>query len=106
MGIPGSGTSTTLASIALILAAEHAPDELDLIVLDMGSRDLEPLAALPHTVAYVGSGSGARGAAGPVPEAPARRAGPAPCRSGPHRRTVVLIDGLAALRDEFDDFEG
>ena len=25
---------------------------------------------------------------------------------GPHRRTVVLIDGLAALRDEYDDFEG
>ena len=25
---------------------------------------------------------------------------------GPHRRTVVLIDGLAALRDEYQDYEG
>jgi S-DNA-T family DNA segregation ATPase FtsK/SpoIIIE len=25
---------------------------------------------------------------------------------GPHRRTLVLVDGLAALRDEYDDFEG
>ena len=30
-----------------------------------------------------------------------RRAAP-----GPHRRTVVLVDGLAALKDEYDDFEG
>ena len=106
MGIPGSGTTTTLASLALTLAAEHAPDELDLIVLDLGSRDLEPLTALPHTAAYVGSGSAAREQQVRLmrhlrAELDRRRAAP-----GPHRRTVVLIDGLAALRDEYDDFEG
>ena len=106
MGIPGSGTSTTLSSIALTLAAEHAPDELDLIILDMGSRDLEPLATLPHTAAYVGSGSASREQQVRLMkhlrgELDRRRTAP-----GPHRRTVVLIDGLAALRDEYDDFEG
>ena len=106
MGIPGSGTSTTLSSIALTLAAQHAPDDLDLIILDMGSRDLEPLAALPHTAAYVGSGSASREQQVRLMkhlrgELDRRRTVP-----GPHRRTVVLIDGLAALRDEYDDFEG
>lgn len=106
LGVPGSGTSTTLASIALTLAAEHAPDDLDLVVLDMGSRDLEPLAALPHTAAYVGSGSASREQQVRLmkhlrAELDRRRTAP-----GPHRRTVVLVDGLAALRDEYDDFEG
>ncbi len=106
LGIPGSGTTTTLSSIALTLAAHHAPDELDLIVLDMGSRELEPLAALPHTAAYVGSGSASREQQVRLmkhlrAELDRRRATP-----GPHRKTVVLVDGLAALRDEYDDFEG
>jgi S-DNA-T family DNA segregation ATPase FtsK/SpoIIIE len=106
LGIPGSGTSTTLSSIALTLAAQHAPDELDLIILDMGSRDLEPLAALPHTAAYVGSGAASREQQVRLmkhlrAELDRRRAAP-----GPHRKTVVLVDGLAALRDEYDDFEG
>jgi len=106
LGIPGSGTSTTLASIALTLAAEYAPDELDLMVLDMGSRDLAPLADLPHTSAYVGSGSASREQQVRLlkhvrAELDRRRTDP-----GPHRRTVLLVDGLAALRDEYDDFEG
>lgn len=106
LGIPGSGTSTTLASIAVTLCAEHPPDELDLIVLDMGSRDLAALADLPHTAAYVGSGSSAREQQVRLmkhlrQELDRRRAAP-----GPHRRTVVLIDGLGSLRDEYDDFDG
>lgn len=105
MGIPGSGTTTTLASVALALAANTAPADLDLMVLDMGSRDLEPLAALPHTVAYVPSGSAAREMQVRLlrtvrAELDTRRA------NGGGRRMVVLIDGLAALRDEFTDFEG
>jgi S-DNA-T family DNA segregation ATPase FtsK/SpoIIIE len=75
-------------------------------VLDMGARDLAPLADLPHTAAYVGSGSSAREQQVRLlkhlrAELDRRRTTP-----GPHRRTVVLIDGLAALKDEYDDFEG
>ena len=106
MGIPGSGTSTTLASLALTLAAEHRPEDLDLLVLDLGSRDLAPLTGLPHTAAYVGSGSASREQQVRLlkylrSELDRRRAAP-----GPHRNTVVLIDGLATLKDEYDDFEG
>src|SRR5690606_36650368 len=106
MGIPGSGTSTTLSTVALTLAQAIPPDRLDLVVLDMGSGDLRPLADLPHTAGYVGSGSGAREQQVRLlrylrSELDRRKAG-----GTGHRRTVVLIDGLAALREEYQDFEG
>ncbi len=106
LGIPGSGTSTTLASVALTLADTYSPDELDLLVLDLGTRDLAPLADLPHTAAYVGSGSGAREQQVRFlkhvrQELDRRRSTP-----GPHRRTVIVVDGLGVLKDEYDDFDG
>lgn len=106
LGVGGSGTTTTLASLALGLARSTDPAELDLLVLDMGSRELEPLARLPHTVAYVGTGAGAKEQQARFlrhlrTELEARRAAP-----GTRPRAVVLLDGLASLRDEFQDYEG
>ncbi|WP_230207965.1 FtsK/SpoIIIE domain-containing protein [Microlunatus sp. Gsoil 973] len=106
MGIPGSGTSTALTSIALTIANAMSPNDLDLVVLDMGSGDLAPLADLPHTTGYVGSGSGSREQQVRFlryvrAEVDRRKADPRG-----HRRTVVLIDGLATLREEFQDYEG
>ncbi|MDQ0093802.1 FtsK/SpoIIIE domain-containing protein [Paeniglutamicibacter psychrophenolicus] len=106
LGIAGSGTSTTLASLALAAAAAKDPKELDLLVLDTGSRALAPLAALPHTSAYVGTGPGSREQQARFlrhlrTELARRRADPAA-----RRETLVLIDGLATLRDEFQDYDG
>nr|WP_269468894.1 FtsK/SpoIIIE domain-containing protein [Paeniglutamicibacter quisquiliarum] len=106
LGIAGSGTSTTLASLALAAAAAKDPRELDLLVLDTGSRALAPLAALPHTSAYVGTGPGAREQQARFlrhlrTELARRRADP-----GARKETLVLIDGLATLRDEFQDYDG
>lgn len=106
VGIPGSGTSTTLTTIALTLGASYSPHDLDLLVLDLGSRDLAPLEQLPHTAAYVGSGPSAREQQIRFmkhlrAELERRRSTP-----GPHRSTVVLIDGFAALREEYDDMDG
>ena len=105
-GIPGSGTSTMLSTLALTKARTWSPDDLDLFVLDMGSRDLAALEGLPHTVSYVGPGPGARERQVRLfnhlrAELERRRSTP-----GPHRRMVLLLDGLAALRDEFQDYEG
>lgn len=105
-GIPGSGTSTALSSLALALARETAPDDLDVCVLDMGSRDLEPLERLPHTVAYVGPGVGAREKQVRLvtylrKELERRRAS-----TQPERPVLFILDGLAALRDEFQDYDG
>jgi S-DNA-T family DNA segregation ATPase FtsK/SpoIIIE len=107
LGIPGSGTTTTLATLALTLAAAQAPHDLDLMVLDLGSRDLAPLADLPHTTAYVPAGAAAaeqrvRFLKYLRDELDRRRA-----TGGPHRELVVLIDGLATLKDEYgDDTDG
>jgi DNA segregation ATPase FtsK/SpoIIIE, S-DNA-T family len=102
-GMPGSGTTTALGSLALSLATAFSPDELELFGLDYGTGQLQALEALPHTGAVVLAGDRERqmrlirhlrG------ELERRRGAPAT------RRTVVLIDNLAALRAEFDDAEG
>jgi len=106
LGVGGSGTTSTLASLALTLALHTDPAELDLLVLDMGSRGLAPLARLPHTVSYVGTGAGAKEEQARFlrhlrKELDARRADPER-----RRRTVVLLDGLASLRDDLQDYSG
>lgn len=106
MGIPGSGTTTTLATIALTLGASVDPAELDILTLDMGSRGLAAVGRLPHSVAYVGAGAGAKERQVRFlrylkSEFNRRRESHAPAR-----RAVILIDGFAALRDEFQDYEG
>ena len=107
LGIPGSGTSTTLMTVALALADELPPDEMDLIILDMGAGDLAPLQALPHTIGYAGSGSGSREQQTRLlrhlkNELDRRKADP----TGDRRRIVFLLDGLATLRDEYQDIDG
>ncbi|HZG96175.1 MAG TPA: FtsK/SpoIIIE domain-containing protein, partial [Mycobacteriales bacterium] len=52
-GVAGSGTSTTLATLALSLAARHRVDELHLYVMDFGSQLLTPLVDLPHVGAVI-----------------------------------------------------
>lgn len=106
MGIPGYGTSTALASVTLALAAELPPQELDVLVLDMGSRDLAVLEGLPHTTAYVSTGANSREQQMRYlrhvrGELERRRTEP-----GPHPKALFVIDGLAALKDEMQDFEG
>ncbi len=105
VGIPGSGTSTTLAAAVLTLCAHYSPHELDVVVFDMSSRDLQPLAKLPHIIAYVGPGSAAREeqmrALKYLREEYDRRTA-----GGWHRRLLVVIDGLAALREEYQDYSG
>lgn len=105
LGIPGSGTSTALASVALTATRHFSPGELDLYVLDAASRDCSALADLPHTVSYVGAGAGAREKQTRFlrhirDEVKRRRAS-----HGERRRTLVLIDGLATLKDDFEDWE-
>ncbi|HEY4557526.1 MAG TPA: FtsK/SpoIIIE domain-containing protein, partial [Enteractinococcus sp.] len=106
MGVRGSGTTTTLTSIALALAEATSPEDLDILCLDVGSRDLAEIERLPHTVAYVGAGPGAK-------EQQVRfmrflrtefnRRRESATRQ---RDMVILFDGLATFKDEFTDFEG
>jgi DNA segregation ATPase FtsK/SpoIIIE, S-DNA-T family len=47
-GASGWGKTTFLRSVILSLAATHSPDEFHAHVIDLGGRNLEVLAALPH----------------------------------------------------------
>ena len=105
-GVPGSGTTTALVAIALTAARALDPQELDIVVLDMSAGDLEVLTGLPHLVGYAGAGSGARERQSRLLKflrAEVQRRRGAPDRS---RRMLVLVDGFAALRDEYQDVDG
>jgi S-DNA-T family DNA segregation ATPase FtsK/SpoIIIE len=53
-GLPGSGTTSTLATLAVGLARNNDPDRLHVYVLDFDDQLLAPLSALPHVGAVVG----------------------------------------------------
>ena len=105
LGMVGSGTTTTLATLALAAARRHTPDELHLHVLDLGRGELAPLAGLPHCGAVVTAGEVERRArlvTWLLAEAQRRRClGRAALDALPLQ--VLLVDGLAAWFDELDD---
>ncbi|HWF55712.1 MAG TPA: FtsK/SpoIIIE domain-containing protein [Solirubrobacteraceae bacterium] len=107
-GIGGSGTTTTLATIALTLAASSDPERLHMYVLDFGAGELAPLAGLPQVGAVIGTSEHERqrrllqrlrG------ELQARR-GLDPAARAQAPRIVLLLDGFAAFTSEHNDLEG
>ncbi len=106
LGVPGSGTTTALLSLALSLAARRPPDALELYALDFGVGDLAVLEALPHTGAVVQAPDRERQVRllrRLRSELDRRRGLP---RGTALTRTVVLLDNLAAMRAAYDDVEG
>jgi S-DNA-T family DNA segregation ATPase FtsK/SpoIIIE len=103
-GLAGSGTTTTLASLALSLAASATPDDLHLYVLDFGAGELAPLEGLPHTGAVIIATEGERQqrlVRWLRVELDRRREMGAGQRGEP--KLVLLLDGYAAFRAEYDD---
>jgi len=106
VGTPGSGTSTGLASMAFTLCLNTPPDQLDMLILDMGAGTLAPLKDLPHVSAYVGPGEGSkerqtRFLRHLMNELDRRRSNPRG-----NRDLIILVDGYGTLRDEFMDYTG
>jgi S-DNA-T family DNA segregation ATPase FtsK/SpoIIIE len=101
-GLVGSGTTTTLASLALSLATHATPDELQLYLIDFGAGGLAPLDGLPHVGAVITASESerqqrlVRWLRG---ELDRRRAGGA----GDSPRIVLLLDGYSAFRAEYED---
>ncbi|MCA9946016.1 MAG: hypothetical protein KC449_21180, partial [Anaerolineales bacterium] len=48
LGASGLGKTTALRTLVTSLAATHSPAELNIIILDLGGRQLRPLQNLPH----------------------------------------------------------
>ncbi|MDP8960920.1 MAG: FtsK/SpoIIIE domain-containing protein [Actinomycetota bacterium] len=103
-GLGGSGTTTTLASLALSLAVHSSPDRLHLYVLDFGAGELQQLTNLPHTGAVVGATDRERQLRliRFLREELGRRRQLGAARSD-EPRIVLLLDGYSAFRADFDD---
>ena len=83
LGIPGSGTTTALASLALSLATSHAPDALELYAFDFGTGELAGArGAAARRLGDRGRRPRAPGAADPLAAPRPRRAG-APAEQRP-----------------------
>ncbi len=104
IGVPGTGTSTTLATAALAAARGWTPTDLHIHVVDLGAGTLGPLAGLPHVGATIGGDDEprqrrlfadlARDLAGRL-----ALAGPIPAESP---RRLLILDGLLAFQKRWD----
>ncbi len=107
-GTVGSGTTSTLATVAVAAAREQTPDQLHLHVLDLGRGELVALAGLPHCGAVVTAREVERRArlqAWLLDEAERRRRlDHAALAAEPLH--VLFVDGLASWLDELDDPAG
>ena len=102
IGGPGSGTTTTLAAVALDLCRTHSPDELHIYGIDLDAGSLPALGSLPHVGAVVAPTEGDRRTRLLRlldDEVAARRAGG---RSGRPPEVVLLVDDLAGLARAHD----
>ena len=102
IGGPGSGTTTTLAAVALDLCRTHSADELHVYGIDLDAGTLPALAGLPHVGAVVAPTEGDRRARLLRlldDEVSARRAGRRDERPG---EVVLLVDDLAGLARAHD----
>ncbi len=107
-GIGGSGTTTTLASIATGLAAIAEPIHAHVYVLDFGAGELAALAGLPHVGAVIGTAEHERqrrllrrlrGELG-------MRRGLDPAARAALPRIVVVLDNFAGFMAEHGDAAG
>ncbi len=102
IGRPGSGTTTTLAAVALDLCRIHGPDELHLYGIDLDAGTLSALGGLPHVGAVVAPTEGDRRTRLMRlldDEVAARRAASG---SGRAAEVVLLVDDLAGLARAHD----
>ncbi len=107
-GIGGSGTTTTLSSLALSLARLHAADDVHLYALDFGAGELGALTPLPHVGAVITANERERQTRlvrHLRTELDRRRQlGGAALRDEP--RIVTLVDGWSAFAAEYNDLAG
>ncbi len=104
-GIGGSGTTTTLRTLAVSLAMLTDPDQLHLYVLDFGAGELAELAELPHTGGVIAASEHERQTRlirMLRAELVARREHGLTGRA----RIVVMLDGYAGFVAEHSDLAG
>ncbi len=120
-GAPGSGKTTLLRTLALALAQDASPAEVQVHVVDYASRGLGSLADLPHCATVVSGDDPERVerlfrhleqvvtrrqlALGAVNAADLDEHNGAVAPRSRLARIVVLLDGFAAFRAAFEDVD-
>ena len=116
-GMPGSGTTTTLATVGLALARRFGPDRCHLHAIADGSGGLDRLAPLPQVGSVIAAddlrrqGRLLRMLGDEVDRRRSETAGPAsPRRQGPITEPlpaiVALVDDLPGVLRRFDTLDG
>lgn len=103
-GLPGTGTTTALATVALAAARASSPDDLHVYALDFGTGELEVLNGLAHVGAVVPANDRERQArlfAWLRGELDRRRGLRSPRAT--EARILVLLDGVGPFRAEWDE---
>jgi DNA segregation ATPase FtsK/SpoIIIE, S-DNA-T family len=107
-GIGGSGTTTTLTSLALSLARTQSPDDLHMYAMDFGAGELAAVAPLPHMGAVILAAERERQTRLMRflrAELDRRRdLGAAAMRQEP--AIVTFVDGWSSLAAEYNDLAG
>lgn len=105
-GLPNTGATAALTSLALTLCAAVSPEQLDVLTLDMGAGELQSLQHLPHSIGYAGSGIAMREKRLRLLEYLRAELDRRKAEEHRERKLLVLINGLAALKDEYQDYAG
>ncbi|MGI8939207.1 MAG: FtsK/SpoIIIE domain-containing protein [Iamia sp.] len=103
-GLPGTGTTTALITVALAAARTRPPDDLHVYGLDFGTGELAVLEGLPHVGAIVPAPDRERQArlmAWLRAELDRRRGLRDPRAT--EARILVLLDGVGPFRSEWDE---
>ncbi|MFD0704774.1 FtsK/SpoIIIE domain-containing protein [Alloscardovia venturai] len=106
VGIPGSGTTTALSSIAFSLAAMRNPQDTDFLFLNLGTHGLESVSALCHSRGYAGPGSTNRELQSRLIRYLISELDQRSTKTHTYSELFVFIDGFASLKEEYDDYEG
>ncbi len=107
-GIGGSGTTTTLSSLALSLARLYPADDVHLYALDFGAGELGALEPLPHVGAVIVTNERERQTRliRHLRAELDRRRQLGSAALGAEPRIVTLIDGWSAFAAEYNDLAG
>lgn len=104
IGMPGSGTSTALGSLAVSAASKFSPQDCNFIFMEFSGSKLGELSELPHVTDYIKGGSSNRESQQRalrflITELEKRNAHP-----GSHPKLLVFIDSLMTNK-LYDDLE-
>ena len=108
VGLPGSGTTTLAATVALTAARTWSPAGCHIHVIDMGAGALLPLAGLPHVGAVIGPDEHERQRrlyAELSRELAGRRRVDGNPMKAPMPIRLVILDGLGAFRSRWTDLD-